>query len=483
MALSLGRLANLLDTEGSQPSWISEKFSLIVQAAKRLLDLDIEESTPCRVFWIPGRIEVVGKHTDYAGGRSLLCAINRGFCVLATDRQDAVLRAVSLQFKAGDKDGIVEVPLTTSLEVLQNHWSLYIATAARRLSQNFGQKQQLLGCDVAIACDLPPASGMSTSSALICAMFMVLDARNLLRQRPEFQAALPTDEVFYEYLGCIENGQSCGDLTGDRGVGTFGGSEDHTAIMASQLGTLKVFSYKPTRLERSVKMPPHLLFVVASSGLLAEKTGDKMESYNDAATLALNAGRIVAKDQGWGEDVDLATCIQRCGGGLDACDRIARILRSQPAGQALEARFKQFFTENEECVPGVAEAFSAADEASLGAIVDRSQSAGDAGLQNLVAETRWLPKEARRLGAIAASAFGAGFGGSVWALVRATESSDFIRKWQEAYLKEFPSRASTCEFFTTAPAPGACEITADLNHLATRKRKPQEAAEHSSQVA
>lgn len=250
MALSLGRLANLLDTEGSQPSWLSEKFSLIVQAARRLLDLDIQESTPCRIFWIPGRIEVVGKHTDYAGGRSLLCAINRGFCVLATDRQDALLRAVSLQFKAGDKDGIVEVPLTTSLEVRQNHWSLYITTAARRLSQNFGQKQQLLGCDVAIACDLPPASGMSTSSALICAMFMVLDARNLLRQRPEFQASLPTDEVFYEYLGCIENGQSCGDLTGDRGVGTFGGSEDHTAIMASQRGALKVFSYKPTRFDQ-----------------------------------------------------------------------------------------------------------------------------------------------------------------------------------------------------------------------------------------
>ncbi|CAE7458486.1 unnamed protein product, partial [Symbiodinium pilosum] len=60
--------------------------------------------------------------------------------------------------------------------------------------------------------------------------------------------------VLYEYLGCIENGV--------------------------------------------IKMPSDLIFAVASSGLLAEKTGDKMESYNDAATLALNAGKAVAKAQG-----------------------------------------------------------------------------------------------------------------------------------------------------------------------------------------
>ncbi|HEX6943313.1 MAG TPA: galactokinase family protein, partial [Gemmatimonadaceae bacterium] len=32
-------------------------------------------------LWVPGRIEILGKHTDYAGGRSLVCALERGFCV------------------------------------------------------------------------------------------------------------------------------------------------------------------------------------------------------------------------------------------------------------------------------------------------------------------------------------------------------------------------------------------------------------------
>ena len=37
-------------------------------------------------WFVPGRIEVLGKHTDYAGGRSLLCAVGRGFCVAASPR-------------------------------------------------------------------------------------------------------------------------------------------------------------------------------------------------------------------------------------------------------------------------------------------------------------------------------------------------------------------------------------------------------------
>jgi len=31
------------------------------------------------MIFVPGRIEVLGKHTDYAGGRSLVCATERGF--------------------------------------------------------------------------------------------------------------------------------------------------------------------------------------------------------------------------------------------------------------------------------------------------------------------------------------------------------------------------------------------------------------------
>ena len=40
------------------------------------------------LWWVPGRVEVFGKHTDYAGGRSLLCAIERGFHVASRPRHE-----------------------------------------------------------------------------------------------------------------------------------------------------------------------------------------------------------------------------------------------------------------------------------------------------------------------------------------------------------------------------------------------------------
>src|SRR5688500_19813809 len=43
---------------------------------------------------VPGRIEIFGKHTDYAGGRSLLAAVPRGFAVVARARPDDRVRVL-----------------------------------------------------------------------------------------------------------------------------------------------------------------------------------------------------------------------------------------------------------------------------------------------------------------------------------------------------------------------------------------------------
>ena len=76
-------------------------------------------------------------------------------------------------------------------------------------------------------------------------------------------------------------------------------------------------------------------------------------------------------------------------------------------------------------VPGAADALAEGDLDRFGALVDRSQAGAEAALGNQVPETIHLQRSARRLGARAASAFGAGFGGSVWALVAATGAETF----------------------------------------------------------
>ena len=61
-------------------------------------------------------------------------------------------------------------------------------------------------------------------------------------------------------------------------------------------------------------------------------------------------------------------------------------------------------------------------------------------------------------GAIGSSAFGAGFGGSVWAMVNASEADAFIARWRTAYQAASPEIAARATWFTSRPAPPAMEI-------------------------
>jgi len=80
------------------------------------------------------------------------------------------------------------------------------------------------------------------------------------------------------------------------------------------------------------------------------------------------------------------------------------------------------------------------------------------GLGNQVPETIELARSARRLGAIAASAFGAGFGGSVWALVPATDAARFADEWAAVYRRQFQDAAERAAFLVTRPGPAALRV-------------------------
>ncbi|GAG45487.1 unnamed protein product, partial [marine sediment metagenome] len=59
----------------------------------------------------------------------------------------------------------------------------------------------------------------------------------------------------------------------------------------------------------------------------------------------------------------------------------------------------------------------------------------------------------------AASAFGAGFGGSVWALVAAGKAEEFVQRWASRYKHAHPQAAGGAKFFLTSPGPAAFELT------------------------
>jgi galactokinase len=404
-----------------------------------------------RRWFVPGRIEVLGKHTDYAGGRSLLCTVGRGFCAAATPREDRTVRVADVA-----KGLTAEAPLDPALEPSSKDWAVYLQTVAARVAQNF--PGPLRGAEIAIASDLPGASGLSSSSALIIALFSAIRAVNALDERPEWRAAIHTPEDLAGYLGSVENGQDFGPLAGRRGAGAFTGSEDQTAILCSRPRQLAQYAFLPVRRERDVPLDDEWSFVVASSGVASDKTGAVKDRYN-RVSLAARAILDLWNSSARRSDASLYAAAH---GLPDAAARIRNLVRViavpgfEPA--YLVGRFDQLLEESDALVPAVASQLLKRDVIPIGSLVDRSQELAEQALQNQIPETSFLAREARRLGAAAASAFGGGFGGSVWALARTGEAESFRRRWAERYAGEFPAATANARFFTTRPGPPVTEL-------------------------
>ena len=418
------------------------------EVGKSLIGRGYTGETPVYGFFVPGRIEVLGKHTDYAGGSSLLCAVERGFSLVAVPVDDDLVRVTDLRKQAG-----FAVALEATLAPLPGDWSNYIRTVVRRVAQNFPGTHR--GGDLVFISDLPKAAGMSSSSALMIACFLGLKALNNLGAHPAFLQNIPDALTLAAYLGTIENGQTYGTLKGDLGVGTFGGSQDHTAILCSRAGHLGLFAYSPARKLGEVRWPDEYVFAVASSGVHAKKTGGAQAHYNEAARLAsiansawnLHTGRqdphlgAVAASERYDDKEMAQACLSETPTDL--------------SGGEVFRRFVQFYEEHMVFIPEAVEALRGGDLNEFGALVNRSHEAARIGLNNLVPETSFLQEEARRLGAVAASAFGAGFGGSVWAMVKEAEAAAFLAAWEEGYAQQHPKAARTAAFMTARPGSAA----------------------------
>jgi galactokinase len=418
-------------------------------------------------WFVPGRIEVLGKHTDYAGGRSLLCAVERGFCVSAVPRSDAVLHVTDV------RNG-VDVQLRVSEDQPdETRWRNYPATVARRVARNF--PGALRGAEVAFASDLPRSAGLSSSTSLIIAIFAVLAEVNALEQHPAYIENIPTREALAAYLGCVENGRTFGTLIGDRGVGTKGGSQDHTAVLCSEAGQLAMHAYSPARRERLVPLPAGFTFVIASSGVAAEKTGDALLDYNRAAQAVgalvelwkqVGELRLLSPDNRTLFDIvvlpDAGDTVGPSWFDVGIVRELRKIIAQVPhpdfTPEELSARLDQFVLETFQIIPPAGDALARGDVAVFGDLVDRSQAAAELWLGNQIPETIALARLARTAGAAAASAFGAGFGGSVWALVERDRAAAFIDEWRARYLENFPERAERAEFFVTGAGPALFRV-------------------------
>jgi len=423
------------------------KAALFEKSVHKLREWRGANASAPHAFFIPGRLEFLGKHTDYAGGRSLVCAVERGVCLVAAPRADDRIRIFDIQ-----REAAAEFMFHAEVEPSRGNWSNFPMTVGRRIARDFSGPHE--GADIVFASDLPRASGMSSSSALIVAIFFALGQINQISQSEAYRSSIKTVEDLAGYLAAIESGAAFASFSGDGGVGTHGGSEDHVAILCSRAGFLRQYSFCPIRFEKEIRVPEQHAFVIGVSGVKADKTGDARDAYNGAAHAARQILRSWREATGR-SDISLGAAL--CSSS-EAGKRLQQILfESRNPGFApdlLAKRLAQFSEESEQIVPGAATALASENFARLGELVDRSQALAETCLGNQVPETIDLARSARRLGALASSAFGAGFGGSVWALVPQFHAEEFRAAWALHYHQRFPELAGASAFFVTRAGPG-----------------------------
>ena len=455
------RIEDLLQAEAMRRSFerngLSEEAArtqagLLERCAAALLERGVEGTSPARAFHVPGRIEVLGKHTDYCGGQSLLAATEQGFVFAAVKSEDERIDLVDAV-----RSERLSFPFLPRLSPLRSHWANYPMTVARRLARNFpGPK---CGVRAALASSLPPAAGLSTSSAFVVGVFQVLAGFNKIVERSEYRSQVRGEEALASYLAAVENGSGFGSLAGDRGVGTEGGSEDHTAILRSIPAQLSLYSFSPARLQRRVPLGSQWIFAVASSGVAAEKTGGARDRFNRASRAARALVDLWNQATG-SREAHLAGILARGPEGYESLRKIVdRERHPQFSAEDLLRRLEHFREESEKIIPQAASALDRGDLDEFGRWADVSQDLGARQLGNQIPETVFLASEARRQGARGASAFGAGFGGSVWALCPRSDRDEFLARWRAAYEAAFPGRSAEATFFATAASGAAFEIS------------------------
>ncbi len=205
-----------------------------------------------------------------------------------------------------------------------------------------------------------------------------------------------------------------------------------------------------------MRFPADFVFVIACSGISATKAGSAREQYNGVSLKARAVLDICRR--ALGTDASALGQVVKEHGPEEIREAIRAASDSGFTQGELLARFEQFYREAEEIIPAAVRALEQRDLEVFGRLVQQSQRGAEEGLGNQIAETIALPRMARELGAVAASAFGAGFGGGVWAMTTRTQAEAFARKWRERYAAEFPALAGRSEFFVTGAGTGALSV-------------------------
>lgn len=247
-------------------------FALSREAARRALDgfEDTYGGVAVGLIRAPGRVNLIGEHIDYCGLTVLPMALRRAVWLAYGPRDDSTIRV------ATEASGLAACMFEASHAIPPGptgDWGNYVRAAIQATVQDT-KPAVGSGFDAFVASDLPIASGLSSSSALVVASALAwLDTNGV---------PLGSREALATRLA-----------EGERYVGTAGGGMDQAACLLGRAGHALAIEFAPLSV-RPLPIPPDWRFVIAHSGRAAEKSGAAQEAYNQRTREAAAAADAVA---------------------------------------------------------------------------------------------------------------------------------------------------------------------------------------------
>ncbi|MEZ9934763.1 galactokinase [Vibrio breoganii] len=231
---------------------------------------------PTHIIQAPGRVNLIGEHTDYNDGFVLPCAINYQTMVAAAKRDDNIVRVISVDYD----NAVDEFDITQEIVFQQDKmWANYIRGVVKCL---LGRGFTFKGADISVTGNVPQGAGLSSSAALevvIGQTFKVLYQLKI----SQAEIALNGQQAENEFVGC-----NCGIM--DQMISAEG-RENHAMLLDCRSLETK-----------SVSMPEDMSVVIINSnkkrGLVDSEYNTRREQCEEAARIfAVKALRDVTIEQ------------------------------------------------------------------------------------------------------------------------------------------------------------------------------------------
>lgn len=370
-----------------------------------------------RLFFAPGRVNLIGEHTDYNGGHVFPCAISLGTYAAARKRTDRVMRFFSVNF---EKLGVISTSLDDLTPSKQAGWTNY----PKGVVWAFAQKGHPIDCgfDMVIYGDIPNGSGLSSSASL-----EVLTGE-MLRSFFGMEDVLTNEDLAFigQYSENEYNGMKCGIM--DQFASAMGKEGNAIFLDTNSME----FEYAPLNL--------------AGMKLMVTNTNKKHSLVDSEYNLRREqCGRAL-------EDLQKKLDVKTLG---DLSIEEYEANKSLIEDEVCRRRAKHAVYENQRTIEAVA-ALKAGDVEHFGKLMNESHVSLRDDYETSCKEADILAEEAWKIpGVLGSRITGGGFGGCTVSIVKDEAVEEFQKKLGEAYLEKVGYPAS---FYTLEIGGGPKEL-------------------------